>query len=54
MPFFTITLGLVASWNVVFVVHSGPIGILSERSYCSLVSNGKGTVVAWYFVFCDR
>lgn len=34
MPFFINTRGLVVSWNVSFVIHSGPTGRRSERSYC--------------------
>jgi len=50
-PPLTMTRGLVESWNVSRVIHSGPSGSRSERSYCALVSNGYGSRVArnWSF-----
>lgn len=43
MPCFMITRGLVLSWNVSLVIHSGPTGRRSERSYCSRDSKGWGS-----------
>lgn len=39
MPCLSNILGFVASWNVSFVVHSGPIGIRKDLSYCIFDSN---------------
>ena len=49
-PCLTITLGFVAAWNVSLVVHSGPTGKRSERSYCWRVSKGWGSVGERYLV----
>src|SRR3981081_1385031 len=38
IPCLTKLRGFVASWNVSFVVHSGPTGKRNERSYCWRVS----------------
>lgn len=43
MPCFMITRGLVLSWKVTFVCHSGPTGIRKECSYCCLDSKGWGS-----------
>jgi hypothetical protein len=40
LPVLTMTLGIVAFWNVDFVVHSGPMGSLRLRSYWAFVSKG--------------
>jgi hypothetical protein len=51
MPCLSNTLGLVESWKVSFVVHSGPTGTLKLLSYCALFSNGCGRALARYFEF---
>lgn len=38
IPCFIKILGFVASWNVSLVIHSGPTGSRSARSYWSLDS----------------
>lgn len=43
LPCFLITCGVICCWKLVLVVHSGPMGRLRDRSYCSFVSNGNGT-----------
>lgn len=53
IPCLTITLGFVACWNDCLVIHSGPTGRRSERSYCCLDSKGWGSWEARYFSFCS-
>lgn len=53
IPCLTITLGFVACWNDCLVIHSGPTGRRSERSYCCLDSKGCGSWEARYFSFCS-
>lgn len=43
MPCFISTRGLVLSWSVSLVIHSGPTGSRSERSYCCRDSKGCGS-----------
>jgi hypothetical protein len=51
MPCLSNIRGFVASWNVVFVLQSCPIGSLRLLSYCALLSNGCGSEVARYLPF---
>jgi hypothetical protein len=51
MPCLMSTRGLVASWKVSEVDHSGPMGWRRDLSYCCLFSKGCGSCVAMYFTF---